>query len=182
MLWILVIVGVIGIIYNVVSFFIELFSSSKWYLKDAAILTIIFAVIATISIFALAGVFSLDYEIVEKTDEIKLVSLQDSSQINGSAGGGAFYVYASVGSEEVYTYYYQLENGGYKRGKICADNAIIFEKDNCNPEIIEYTTYQKNKLGGVIRGILTFDIPESKSYEIYVPKGTVLSTFVLDSE
>ena len=89
-----------------------------------------------------------------------------------------------VDTDEVYSFYYEVDNGGIKRGKVNADDTIIYEKENCTPHVVEYTTYTKNKMNNTLRVILAFGYGKSshKTYEIYTTPGTVLRTFALDTQ
>ena len=184
MLWVMIIGGFLGAIWTAIWNFMEMFDYWYGFCFDWNLLIVpgLFALLGIIGFLCLAEVYSLDYEESELSEEYNLVSLQDSSQLKGGASGGLFYVCASLGAEEVYTYYYELENGGYKRGKISAEDTVIFEKDDCVPKILEYTVYTRNKLGSILKTILTFSNPTSERYEIFVPKETVLKTFNLDSK
>lgn len=184
MLWIMLIGGFLGAICTAIWNFMEMFDYWYGFCFDWNLLIVpgLFALLGIIGWLGLSVVYSMDYEESELSEEYNLVSLKDSSQLNGDASGGLFYVYASLGTEEVYTYYYELETGGYKRGKIPAEDTIIFEEENCAPKILEYIVYTKNKLGKTLKMLLTFSNPISERYEIFVPKGTVLKTFQLDLE
>lgn len=84
----------------------------------------------------------------------------------------------------VYSFYYKVSNGGIKRGKVNAEYTTIYEKDDCTPHVVEYTTYTKNKMNEVLRAVLVFGYEGSsqKTYEIYTPTGTILRTFSLDAQ
>ncbi len=60
------------------------------------------------------------------------------------------------------------------------EKVTIYEKDDCTPHVEEYTTYTKNKMNRILRMILAFGYGESskKSYEIYIPTGTIFSNLV----
>lgn len=151
---------------------------SVWHnVKRIAICVVVFFV----SAFCLGAIGARSYQETEKTAEYELVSLQDNSQISGYARGGLFYVYASMDTNEVYMYYYKFGDG-YRKGKITSENVIIYEREACTPTIVEYTTYTKVKMNGILEGLLSFCSfrDEEKSYEFYVPEGTVVQTFSLD--
>lgn len=181
MLWITFggsfIVGIVAFVFLIANLIVR-----DW--KDAlhSVIAIIICVVAFfVSAFGLGAIGSKSYQETEKTAEYELVSLQDNSQISGSARGGLFYVYASMDTNEVYMYYYK-SGDGYRKGKITSENVIIYEQENCTPTIVEYTTYTKINMNGVLEGILSFcKFRETeKSYEFYVPKGTVVQSFSLD--
>lgn len=181
MFWLIGIVGAIVAIFTGVYNLLDgLLYGFNW---ELVIRPALYLIPTAVSYLGISIVYELDYEESEKSKEYKLVSLQDSSQVNGNMSSSLFYVYASLGTDEVYTYYYELENGGYKRGKVSADDTVIFEEENCTPKLVEYTVYTKNKLGSILRKLFTFsNNPTSEKYEIFVPKGTVLKKFKLDSE
>jgi len=183
MLWIIIIFCFFAIVVNIFSIIDGLLDAEWHYAFKAFVRTCIFLAIGFVSIFSLVKIAAWSYQETEQTASYKLVSLQDNSQISGHGSGNLFYVYASIDTEEVYTFYYKF-NDGFKKGKINSENVIIYEKDNCNPLILEYTTYTKGKMNGFLRALLTFGFPNrsEKHYEIYVPKGTILQTFNLDSQ
>jgi hypothetical protein len=113
-----------------------------------------------------------------------LISITDDSKISGKGSGGLYYVRISIDTDENYSFYYKLNNGGFKRGTVKAESTTIFEKDDSTPHVIEYTTYTKNKMNVILRAILAFGYGTSnnKSYEIYTPTGTILRTFSLNTQ
>ncbi len=181
MLWIAVIGSLIIGFITLVGLIFDLFDCDWKSALHSGICLIICVVIFFVSTFCLAAILAQSYQETEKTAEYELVSLQDNSQISGSARGGLFYVYASMDTDEVYLYYYK-SGDGYRKGKITSENVIIYEQENCTPTIVEYTTYTKINMNGVLEGILSFcKFRETEiSYEFYVPKGTVVQSFSLD--
>lgn len=190
MLWITLCVGffggIIALLFCVVGFFIEIKSCWRDWgtVRVVGIATLIFVAMFIGSLFGLDAVFQKSYEETIQTAEYKLVSIKDNSQLEGSGSGGLFYVYVSMDTNEVYTYYYKLEDGGYKKGKISSENAVIYEKDDCKPLITEYTTYTKVNMNHSLENFLTFGSfnKSEKSYKIFVPKGTIAQDYYLDAE
>lgn len=153
--------------------------SSKRQLKRASIS----ALVCVLSFLALCPlVLKLHTEKIE-TARYELVSLQDNTQISGHVRSGLFYLYASVDTDDVYTFYY-IYNDGYKKGKIVSENVTLYEDDNHTPCIIEYTTTEKLDMNPILKAILTFGMLEDSevSYEVFVPKGTIVPTFSLDAQ
>lgn len=187
MLWILLVVGGLGALVMAILASAELFSS---YYKDRNYIAVrakcmgIFIVIGLVGLFGLSRIDDLSYEEVAQTDDWELVSLMDNSEISESGSGGLFYVHVSIDTDEVYSFYYKVNNGGVKRGKVDAEYTTIYEKDDCTPHVVEYTIYTKNKMNKVLRAILAFGYGETsqKTYEIYTPTGTILVTSSLDKQ
>lgn len=186
MLWILLFVGGFGAIIMFLFAIVEMFSSYRVWsnVGSYAIRMGIFIVIGLVGLFGLSGIDALSYEEVAQTGDWELVSLTDNSELSGSGSVGLFYVHVSIDTDEVYSFYYEVNNGGVKRGKVDADYTTIYEKDDCTPHVVEYTTYTKNKMNKVLRAILAFGYgePSQKTYEIYTPTGTILRTFFLDAQ
>ena len=186
MLWILLIVGGFGaLIMLIITIFVMFSSYRDWDdVGSYAIRMIIFIVIGLVGFFGLSGIGTLSYEEVTQTGDWELVSLTDNSEISGSGSGSLYYVHVSIDTNDVYSFYYEVNNGGVKRGKVDADYTTIYEKDDCTPHVVEHTTYTKNKMNKVLRAILAFGYGESsqKTYEIYTPTGTILRTFSLDAQ
>lgn len=141
------------------------------------------ALVCVLSFLALCPLAMKLYTEKIETARYELVSLQDNTQISGHARGGLFYLYASVDTDDVYTFYY-THNGGYKKGKIVSENITIYEDDNHTPCIIEYTTAEKLDMNPILKAILTFGMLENSevSYEVFVPKGTIVPAFSLDAQ
>lgn len=186
MLWILFVVGGIGAIIFFLMSVVEIFSSYRdWYdIRSWGIKMVICIALGTVGYLGLCGIERLSYDEVSQTGNWELVSITDDSQISGKGSGGLFYVRISIDTEEVYSFYYQVNDDGFKRGKVDADTTTIYEKDDCLPHVVEYTTYTKNKMNSILRIILAFGYGESsqKTYEIYTPTGTIFRTFNLDSQ
>ena len=184
MLWILLVVGAVGALIMLIWTIIDLFELDWYEARDSAIKFGICLVIGAVGLFGLAGIDALSYEEVSKTGDWELQSLSDNSQISGKGSGGLFYVYVSIDTNEVYSFYYKESDDGFKRGKVNADKTTIYERDNITPHVVEYTTYTKNRMNIILRAILAFGYGESsqETYEIYTPKGTILRTFELDSQ
>lgn len=186
MLWIALVVGGFGAFIMLLFTIVGMFSSYRVWsdIGSYAIRMGIFIVIGLVGLFGLGGIDALSYEEVAQTGDWELVSLTDNSELSGSGSGGLFYVHVSIDTDEVYSFYYEVNNGGVKKGKVDADYTTIYEKDDCTPHVVEYTTYTKIKMNKVLRAILTFGYGESSNttYEIYIPKGTILRTFSLDAQ
>ena len=186
MLWILLIIGILGAAIMLVATIDEMLSRFRDW-KDVgnyAIRMVIFIVIGSVGFLGIRGINALSYEEVAQTGDWELVSLTNNRELSGSGSSGLFYVHISIDTDEVFSFYYEVNNDGIKRGKVDADYTTIYEKDDCTPHVVEYTTYTKNKMNEVLRAILTFRYGESsqKTYEIYIPTGTILRTFSQDSQ
>lgn len=184
MLWILLIIGCV--IAAVMCFFIIMdIISGDWSDIGSCAKQMVASIgIALIGFVGIVAIHALSYkEEAVQTDCKELVSLADTSEISGNVSGGLYYVNVSIDSDEVYSFYYKANNG-VKKGKVDAETATIYEKDNCTPQVIEYTTHTKNKMNKVLRNILAFGYGESiqKTYDIYTPKGTILKRFNLDAQ
>lgn len=178
MLWILFVVGGIEAINFFLMSVVEIFSSYRNWdnIRSLGIKMVICIALGTVGFLGLCGIGYLSYDEVSQTGNWELVSITDDSQISGKGSGGLFYVRVSIDTEEVYSFYYQVNDDGFKRGKVDADTTTIYEKDDCTPHVVEYTTYTKNKMNSILRIILAFGYGESsqKTYEIYTPTGTIL--------
>lgn len=166
-------------------FFLSIISSFEEDNIESMISFLIALALVFGSIFALISINKhIDtYEALEETEQI--VSIKDNSQV--SATSGLFYV--SMSTDGVYTYYYKTNDGGYKQGKVNADNTIIYEEDNCkSPSIQRYCKYTQNNWSETWTKILLFSskqdkyVSDSDRYEVHVPKGTVVQEFNLNAE
>ena len=176
MLYIALVIGVLLILWTI-NFLFE-----TYYIAGTISFIIALALVLG-SIFALNGINKhIDtYETLDETQQI--VSIKDNSQV--SATGSLFYV--SMSTDGVYTYYYKTNDGGYKQGKVNANNTIIYEEDNCkSPSVQRYCKYTQKNLSETWTKILLFSSKHDKyvsdRYEVHVPKGTVVQEFTLNAE
>ncbi len=181
MLWFILVLGGLGAILYFCLSILDLTVLDFEASREHFVKFIKFFIVCLVGVFGLNGISNLNYEEIEKTGDWELISVADTVKISGEGSGGLFYVHVSVDSEDVYSYYYKLDNGGIKKGSVKAENTLIYENNDCTPHIVEYTTYTKNKMNKILWAIATFGIgdEESKSYEIYVPKNSILRTYSL---
>lgn len=110
-------------------------------------------------------------------DSIKIYAMND--QFGGS---GRFYLgFGSIQQGGYYYYYYQTE-GGYKMGKINADNALIVESDDEVPRIQYFKNEfvnKDNKLWGTPPGNGECNC-KIEEVTIYVPKNSVKQNISFD--
>ena len=174
MLWILVIVGFIGALY-MTAFIIGGIGQScyKHEIRNFVVILVICCVFIAVGIMGLDKISSMYYEEVSQTNCWELQALSDGSQIEGNV--------RSTKTKEVYLFYYKVSDDEFKLGKVDADRTTIKETEDF-PHIVEYTTYTKNEINRTLRMILAFDFIEhtEKNYIIYIPKGSMIRTFILD--
>ncbi len=183
MFWILLIISVVCALFSVAAILGNIFFMDFDELPENLLKLLIFGLILAVSVLGFGWIEANRYDATVQTEEYKLISLADSSEISGSGSGGIFYAHMSIDTDEVYTFYYETENG-IKRGKISAEDTVIFEEDNCTPHLIKNTVHEKNKINKVLRIILGFGFGEStrENYELHVPTGTILITNSLDNK
>lgn len=179
MLGIIVCISVILLVYCLISFLCD-----EWPKKLGIISSIVLLVALAANTIVDEYRNSVKYTETTETRTYNLVSLQDESQVSGDIRGKRYYLYASINTDEVYNFYYETEDGGFKKAKIDASKAVVYEKDDCNPAVVEYTTYTKSKMSEKWQKILMLDILETeyKSYKVYIPKGTLTREYSLDAQ
>ena len=123
----------------------------------------------------------------EKSQEVKvttlnLVAAKDNYRINGNMQRSIFYVTGSISEKAEYTFYYQLEGGGIKQGRINADSTTIYYVEDCEEphlEIIETTPYKavyyKGEHYSRLNGVTSI------TYKLYVPEGSVQNVYEFDA-
>jgi hypothetical protein len=118
------------------------------------------------------GFFGLSkFETTIKTYEIE--TLQDNSVTKGRFFIGS----GRVDGSFKYTFYYFFQ-GGYKLKELDHDRVII-KYNKTNPKVVEYDRHLTDDL--VNDFVMSHD-NETKSYVIYVPKGTIRQDYNLDSK
>jgi hypothetical protein len=149
---------------------------------------IIFCTCAGIVFVGFSGdhlISTLECTETEQTNDWELISITEDSKISGKLSGNMLYIYATIDTDETYSFYYKMDNGGIKQGSINAQKATIFEVDDITPHVVEKTIYTYNKMNSVLRFILTFSLSETssqKNYEFYIPKGSILRTYLNTKE
>ena len=146
----------------------------KRKIRNKAIRMGILIVGIVVASYGIKGIGTLSYEEVVETNW-ELVSLSEKSQVSGKGSGELVYIESSDAHDE-YLFFYKINNkGGFKQGKIDVDVTTIYEMDNCKPHVVEYTKYTRNKMNNTLRIILAlgYGASSQKSYEIYIPKGTI---------
>ena len=120
-----------------------------------------------------------------ETLRANLVSVDTKTKTEGSST----FLVADTGEEDVYTFFYETENGGVKKGKVNSKNVIVFETNETEPSIIRY---EESFAGYTLSNLMTLegnrpaefnnDSSEENDvrYEIYVPEGTIVQKFQLE--
>lgn len=124
----------------------------------------------------------------ETTTRIDIVNVNDSKEVTGSVSGGGFLIYSvngSVSTDNVYCYYYQQEDGGFKLASIPADDSTIYylpegdTKGYIN-KITTTTYYYDNNNYPAVKTDEVYE--QSCKYEIYVPEGSIGTYYEFDGE
>jgi hypothetical protein len=104
-----------------------------------------------------------------------LVALQDTVSVQGRFFLGS----GSINGELVYVYYYETEDGGIRSGYVSANRSVVYEEDRADALVVTYEEYLEPSPFRLISG---YNGASSRTYKIYVPKGTVVRSFQLDLE
>lgn len=185
MLWILF--GLF-ILVAVITFFVSLiiiFSEENLGRGIRMLLVMLVAVGLSIGCFhGINGICNMRYEEITPDGEWPLISLQDQSKTQIQGSGCLFYVKTITSSLDEYVFYYQLENGGYKQGRVDSTRATIFEQEEGIPKLVDCVVNLKSDIPKWLDTLLTFGYGSESYYvfELYVPKGTVLRDFEIDLE
>ena len=124
----------------------------------------------------------------ETTTRIDIVNVNDSKEVTGSISGGGFLVFSikgSISTNNVYSYYYQQEDGSFKLASIPADESSIYylpegETQGYINKITTTTYYYDNMNYPAVK---TDEIEsQSERYEIYVPEGSIGTYYEFNGE
>ena len=107
---------------------------------------------------------------------IKIVTLKDNSDIDGSLSGGLFYQSGYV-NEKMYYYCMEQTKIGKKMIKIPAVNSYIIETNDREPCIVKESEYYTDEEAKYWLNSLN-----NVKYYIYVPENTVDDSFSVDLE
>ena len=105
--------------------------------------------------------------------ESKIIALKDNSNINGSFAGSIFVSSGYIEQQMYYFYMYETDKGKLM-GKISADKTYIVETNEKSPSIISRQEKYKDE-----RANFWLE-PSVVEYYIYVPKGTVDTTYKIN--
>lgn len=182
MLWILLFFGAIGTIFMLCMLMSAIWREDLYDVKDASIKMAIFLVVGLIGVFGIKWIYHQGDCEVSEINSFELISIVDNSQVSGEL----YYIQATTNPKEVYSFYYKVEQSGFKLGTIEANVTTIYEKEDCSPKVVEYTNHRKNKINKALRIFLVFSgsygESSQKTYEVFIPEGTILKSFNLDSQ
>ena len=105
--------------------------------------------------------------------ESKIIALKDNSNISGSFSGSIFISSGYIEQQMYYFYMYETDKGKLM-GKISADKTYIVETNEKSPSIISRQEKYKDE-----RANFWLE-PSVVEYYIYVPKGTVDTTYKIN--
>lgn len=170
---IVILFGIIGLLIAIAG----IWECNDW--RD--FLTVSLNSIATICLIALTAfigfVFALALPMETKTvvDEYKIVSLQDNNSTSGNFFLGTGYIEGKM----KYSFYYE-NSGEYKMKQTDINNTSIIYSDS-----IICKRYRQVAVDGAFINYFALDELNSESemkYIIYVPKGTIKTSFSLDAQ
>lgn len=172
MIWF--ILGVIGFIV-----FLIWFIKEEWeycYCGDRAfaiITSLLIAFLISLICFFMSSIIisefaELDYK---ETNDTKIIALKDNQNINGR-----FYIMGGYVDEEMYYYYAEETELGYKTEKVKAENSYIKYTDE-EPHIKAYEAEFKNDYVYLFAACVA-----DKRYVIHCPENTITTEYVVDLE
>lgn len=112
-----------------------------------------------------------------------LISVTDGTGITGSVSGSSWYVKGSISEEPEYVYYYKKQDGGIKQGRIPADKTTIYYIEEGQLAYLEriitetYHSYNSRPHEKIKRSS-SFET----TYNLYVPKGSVIDVYEFDTQ
>lgn len=120
-------------------------------------------------------------KLVSNVYPIKIVSLQDNSQINGSVSGGLFVTRGIVGENEYFSFYREHEDGTYSLHKFPAAQSVIVP--DSTPQTAHIIVTDQHYSCKSNWWLLCGDQPAFFAHaEFHVPANSITSDFVLDAE
>lgn len=140
----------------------------------AALGTIVDFAVFLLVFFVCAGISNdvpESEKVIERVGTVEITALKDSQNINGR-----FYLTGGYVKEDLYYYYAELTEYGYRTSKVKADLCYIVYSDE-TPHIDEYTANAFKHWWTYI-----YAVPVHESYVIYVPVGTITTEFAIDLE
>ena len=143
-----------------------------------------FLVLSVLIIALIYFLMSRDRETVIRNTVTHIDSLTDGKQAVGEGHGSLLYLTATISEKNTFSYYSGDTENGYRLRTIDADNAVVFEEEDCtNPRIEKKETKSFYKIGPLVKILLFSNFEETSiEYKIYIPKGTILRVYALDAK
>lgn len=114
--------------------------------------------------------------VVDRT--VRLESLQDGSSVRGS-----FFLGSGVINEvSVFTWYEQPQLGSYRQARADADDSTVHYTDQAPRYVVHIEKYQDGSFWGTWGWRLDAGNEVYRTYDFYVPKGSVKSSYELDAK
>lgn len=112
----------------------------------------------------------------------RVICAKDNSLITGEISGGILHVQGSVSEKSVYQYYYQLEDGGIKQGKIPVDTTTIYFVKSGEEAYLETIVTTEYSLDNNNTPATRLRERSETTYKLYVPENSIINTFELNAK
>ena len=135
----------------------------------------LFIIVFILCIFGGGALICVDVIFAIQENEFNnynIISLKDTASVNGRFALGSGFV-----NEKPSFMYYQVVDNGYRLKSVPADRTTIIEDENDKPYIKELLVVDYGRLSGS-RTVICY----RTTYEIHVPKDTIVKDFSLNSE
>lgn len=111
----------------------------------------------------------------ELEEQLELVSASDGSSIEGHFFLGSGY----VGDRQVYSYRYQLDDGGLIWDQVQnSPEVVVYEEEREDAVLLIYVTVPDDERWYLVAVL----VDSYRKYEFHVPKGSVLTGYVFDEQ
>ena len=160
LVWLLISCGVF-LVCGVLVALVSIGENRGWFWCDTSglgVVGLIFGIMALISLICCVSLYpsyATSYNILL----YEIVSIRNEDSIEGS-----FFLGSGTLNDKTYYVCYSKTNKGYKLEKLETDKSYVIEDNDKTPSV--YKVNDKNSLGNY--------------YNIYVPVGTIITTFVLN--
>lgn len=111
-----------------------------------------------------------------------ILSVKNSSSSNANISGFATFIKGSLSEESVYKYYYQTEDGGFKQGSIPVDSTTIYFIDSSKNAYLEKVVASYSLVNNTFTHTFTWPLDSKETYNLYIPKGSILNTYEFNAE
>jgi hypothetical protein len=118
-------------------------------------------------------------ELVVTETQANLVAMRNQQDVEGHIVGAIFIVGSmsgSISTEDYYSYYYYLPDGGMMRGKVSADRTTIYEENRTDGVLYSYSGRMCSC--NTCHPAYTWEF--KPYYKVHVPKGSVIREFKLE--
>ena len=120
-----------------------------------------------------ASTYDNPENLIHKTESYEILSLQDNSNVEGDFFLGC----GNVNGYMMYTFYYKDEKDDIRGKELSYDNVVLQYSSETPKYEISYEITKDSPFRIIFNGTIV-----SKTYKIYIPEGSIINNYNLDTK